>query len=142
MFNAKSAFVIMASAASLILAGGTGAVADAETRGSAEGSPGVLSGNVIQVPVRLPANICGNTLNVIGLLNPTFGNWCADDSNGPDHHHHDSSQESHDKHHGPCPPRNEWDNVCPEPEPEEPRPSADCCACPTPHTDGSACPPA
>ena len=38
--------------------------------------PGVLSGNVIQVPVHVPVNVCGNTVSVIGLLNPAFGNTC------------------------------------------------------------------
>ncbi len=41
------------------------------------GSPGVLSGNVIQVPVDVPVNACGNTVDVIGLLNPAFGNGCV-----------------------------------------------------------------
>lgn len=37
-------------------------------------SPGVLSGNVVQVPVHVPVNVVGNTVNVIGALNPAFGN--------------------------------------------------------------------
>ncbi|MFJ4005864.1 chaplin [Streptomyces sp. NPDC090023] len=41
------------------------------------GSPGVLSGNVLQIPVHVPINLCGNTVNVIGALNPAFGNTCA-----------------------------------------------------------------
>ncbi|WP_164873176.1 chaplin, partial [Streptomyces resistomycificus] len=58
------------------------------------GSPGVLSGNVVQVPIHVPVNVCGNTVNVIGLLNPAFGNQCAnvDDSKaghpGPGGHGH------------------------------------------------------
>jgi hypothetical protein len=52
------------------------AVADAGAQGAAIGSPGVLSGNVIQVPVHIPVNVCGNTINVIGLLNPAIGNTC------------------------------------------------------------------
>ncbi|WP_228979578.1 chaplin [Streptomyces sp. DH12] len=52
------------------------AAADAEANGAAVGSPGVLSGNVVQIPVHVPINICGNTVNVIGLLNPAFGNVC------------------------------------------------------------------
>ncbi|MFB6930277.1 chaplin, partial [Streptomyces noursei] len=39
-------------------------------------SPGVLSGNLIQVPVHIPVNVCGNTVDVIGALNPAFGNRC------------------------------------------------------------------
>lgn len=48
-------------------------------QGAAIGSPGVLSGNVIQVPVHVPVNVCGNTISVIGLLNPAFGNACVND---------------------------------------------------------------
>ncbi|CAM5523333.1 hypothetical protein SALBM135S_05724 [Streptomyces alboniger] len=27
----------------------------------------------------MPVNVCGNSVNVIALLNPTFGNVCAND---------------------------------------------------------------
>ncbi|MEU6402258.1 chaplin [Streptomyces sp. NPDC046985] len=53
------------------------AFADAGADGTATGSPGVLSGNVVQVPVHIPVNACGNTVNVIALLNPAFGNTCV-----------------------------------------------------------------
>ncbi|MFI2458203.1 chaplin [Streptomyces sp. NPDC019539] len=33
-------------------------------------SPGILSGNSLQAPVPVPANVCGTTLGVISLLNP------------------------------------------------------------------------
>ncbi|MFI1398396.1 chaplin [Streptomyces sp. NPDC020681] len=73
---AKAAAVVASSGA--ILAGGAGlAVADAGAQGAAVHSPGVLSGNAIQVPVHIPVNVCGNTVNVIALLNPAFGNKCA-----------------------------------------------------------------
>ncbi|MER5850935.1 chaplin ChpH [Streptomyces sp. NPDC056930] len=61
----------------LVLAGAGMAVADSGAQGAAVGSPGVVSGNVIQVPVHVPVNVCGNTISVVGLLNPTFGNTCA-----------------------------------------------------------------
>ena len=35
------------------------------------------SGNLVQVPVHVPVNVCGDSVNVIGLLNPAFGNECA-----------------------------------------------------------------
>lgn len=56
------------------------ATADAGAHGDASHSPGVLSGNLIQVPVHVPVNVCGNTINVIGLLNPVFGNHCENES--------------------------------------------------------------
>ncbi|MDO0928471.1 chaplin [Streptomyces sp. TG1A-8] len=73
--------VVAAAAATggLVLAGAGLAVADAGAQGVATQSPGVASGNVIQVPVHVPVNVCGNTVNVIGLLNPAFGNTCVND---------------------------------------------------------------
>ncbi|MBW5421923.1 DUF320 domain-containing protein [Streptomyces sp. BG9H] len=70
--------VVAAAAATggLVLAGAGIATADAGAQGAAVNSPGVASGNVIQVPVHVPVNACGNTVNVIGLLNPAFGNTC------------------------------------------------------------------
>lgn len=60
----------------LVLAGAGVATASSGAQGAAVNSPGVLSGNVVQVPVHVPVNVCGNTVSVIGLLNPTFGNTC------------------------------------------------------------------
>ncbi|MEU7061408.1 chaplin [Streptomyces sp. NPDC046197] len=57
-----------------------GAAAD----GAAAGSPGLISGNTIQLPVHLPVNVCGNTVSVVGLLNPASGNRCANESSGSD----------------------------------------------------------
>ena len=61
----------------LVLAGAGMAVADSGAQGAAGHSPGVVSGNVIQVPVHIPVNACGNTVSVVGLLNPAFGNHCV-----------------------------------------------------------------
>ncbi|WP_327232836.1 chaplin [Streptomyces sp. NBC_01317] len=73
---AKAAAVLAGTGA--VLAGGAGmAAADAGAEAAAVGSPGVLSGNLLQVPVHVPVNLCGNTVDVIGLLNPAFGNTCA-----------------------------------------------------------------
>ncbi|GGV80557.1 MULTISPECIES: chaplin [Streptomyces] len=80
---AKTAAVALGAGA--VVLGGAGlAAADAEATGSSDRSPGVVSGNTIQVPVHIPANVCGNTVDVIALLNPAFGNACAnvDDDNG------------------------------------------------------------
>ncbi|MGW1054005.1 chaplin ChpH [Streptomyces sp. NPDC001118] len=73
--------VVAAAAATggLVLAGAGLAVADAGAQGAAVNSPGVVSGNVVQVPVHVPVNVCGNTINVVGLLNPAFGNKCVND---------------------------------------------------------------
>ncbi|MFI7285819.1 chaplin [Streptomyces anulatus] len=76
---------VMAGTGALIAGGAGMASADAGAQGLAAASPGVGSGNVVQVPVHVPVNICGNTINVIGLLNPAFGNTCVNADGG----HHD-----------------------------------------------------
>ncbi|MEY9860474.1 hypothetical protein ABH935_006111 [Catenulispora sp. GAS73] len=70
----------------LLATGGAGfAHAEASSAGSGDsgtttaGSPGILSGNTIQIPVDIPINVCGVTANVIGLLNPAAGNHCSND---------------------------------------------------------------
>ncbi|WP_330342921.1 chaplin [Streptomyces sp. NBC_00557] len=55
---------------------GSPAFADSTAGGTSSGSPGVLSGNTVQAPVDVPVNVCGNTVNVVALLNPAFGNSC------------------------------------------------------------------
>ncbi|MGW8374748.1 chaplin [Streptomyces sp. ODS28] len=64
-------------AAAAVLATAGGAAADSGAQGAATGSPGVISGNTIQIPLHVPINLCGNTIDIIGLLNPAFGNNCA-----------------------------------------------------------------
>ncbi|MBL1080606.1 chaplin [Streptomyces actinomycinicus] len=76
---AKAAAVALGTGA-VVISGSGLAMADAGAHGAAVGSPGVLSGNVVQVPVHVPVNVCGNTVNVIALLNPAFGNVCANQS--------------------------------------------------------------
>jgi hypothetical protein len=68
-------------AAGVLMAAGAAspAMADADAAGRAVGSPGVLSGNLVQVPVHVPVNVCGNTVNIIALLDPAFGNTCVND---------------------------------------------------------------
>ncbi|MFD7437199.1 chaplin [Streptomyces sp. NPDC059861] len=72
---AKAAGMALGTGA-MVLSGAGLAMADADALGAAADSPGVLSGNVVQVPVNVPINLCGNTVDVIGLLNPAFGNVC------------------------------------------------------------------
>jgi ChpA-C len=50
----------------------------ASGQGDATGSPGVLSGDSVDIPVHAPVNVCGNTVDPLALLNPAFGNSCAD----------------------------------------------------------------
>ncbi|MEU0602157.1 chaplin [Streptomyces sp. NPDC006393] len=73
---AKAAAVALGTGAVVI--GGAGlALANAGAEGGTYGAPGVVSGNTIQVPLHVPINLCGNTVDVIAALNPAFGNACA-----------------------------------------------------------------
>ncbi|MEU5839694.1 chaplin family protein [Streptomyces diacarni] len=86
MRKVLSKSLLTAAATTGVLASAAGyAQADAGAGGGAAGSPGVLSGNAVQAPVHVPANVCGNTVNVVGALNPAFGNSCVNEPSG--HHH-------------------------------------------------------
>ncbi|MGW7418213.1 chaplin [Streptomyces sp. NPDC054863] len=77
MKNLKKAAAITLVAGGLIAAGAGAASATghgAEANGKAIGSPGVGSGNLVQAPVHIPVNAVGNTVSVIGALNPAFAN--------------------------------------------------------------------
>ncbi|OKK02772.1 hypothetical protein AMK26_24665 [Streptomyces sp. CB03234] len=73
---AKAAAVIVGTGA-VVLSGSGMAVAGADADAAVVESPGVISGNAVQVPIDIPINLCGNTIDIIGLLNPAFGNQCA-----------------------------------------------------------------
>jgi hypothetical protein len=74
--NSKRSIFVAATAVSLLAAGAGAASASGIAAGNATNSPGVLSGNNVAVPIHIPINLCGNTVDVIGLLNPAFGNTC------------------------------------------------------------------
>ncbi|MFH7598872.1 chaplin [Streptomyces racemochromogenes] len=76
MKNYKKAAAVTMIAGGLVAlgAGVSSAHGGASAEGEAVGSPGVVSGNLVQVPVHVPVNVVGNTVNVVGLLNPAFGN--------------------------------------------------------------------
>ncbi|MFJ5230790.1 chaplin [Kitasatospora sp. NPDC088391] len=73
----KKAAAVGAAVVGIVAAGAGSAMASSGAEGVAAGSPGVASGNQIQVPVHIPVNLCGNSVDVIGALNPAFGNSCA-----------------------------------------------------------------
>ncbi|WP_406288054.1 chaplin [Embleya sp. NBC_00896] len=134
----KGAVVTAAILGGSVAMGGQ-AFASAEADGAAVDSPGVLSGNNVQVPVHIPVNICGNTVNIIAALNPTFGNTCVN-AEGSEHHGtppgHPGGHEEHpgkpDEHPGkpddcppPAPPVEECPPEVPAPPPHN-HPSDDC----------------
>lgn len=70
----------LTSVAAVAVAGTAGiAAAKSDAHGAAAHSPGVLSGNVVEVPIHVPVNVCGDTVDVIALLNPAFGESCGND---------------------------------------------------------------
>jgi hypothetical protein len=74
--NLKKAAAVTMVAGGLVAAGAgmASATNGSHADGKAVGSPGVVSGNLIQAPVHVPVNVVGNSVNVIGALNPAFGN--------------------------------------------------------------------
>ena len=72
---------ISLAAAALAAVGVLGAAGTASADGIAgaytKSSPGVVSGNAVQVPVHVPVNACGNAVSVVGLFNGAAGNGCT-----------------------------------------------------------------
>jgi hypothetical protein len=50
--------------------------------GGSSGSPGIVAGNLLQVPINAPVNVCGNQLDVVGILNSVTGNSCENNGHG------------------------------------------------------------
>ncbi|MGW9048105.1 chaplin [Streptomyces lydicus] len=69
--------VLLAAASGALGAGGGVAYADAGAAGATTNSPGVLSGNSIQVSVDTPVNACGNSVDGAAALNPAMGASCG-----------------------------------------------------------------
>ncbi|WP_320781291.1 chaplin ChpE [Streptomyces sp. CRN 30] len=76
MKNLKKAAAVTMVAGGLVAAGAgmASATGGSAAHGEAVGSPGVASGNVVQAPIHIPVNAVGNSVSVIGVLNPAFGN--------------------------------------------------------------------
>ncbi|MFF7639296.1 chaplin, partial [Streptomyces canus] len=87
--------VAAAAATSILSLYGSPALADSQAGGAGKGSPGVVSGNNVEVPVEVPVNACGNSVNAVAGLAPAFGNQCASDSGSPKHRGHQRSHESY-----------------------------------------------
>ncbi|MFB7243157.1 hypothetical protein CW362_29405 [Streptomyces populi] len=97
--NLSRGAVVAAAATGIMSLYASPALADSNAAATASDSPGVASGNTIQVPVNVPLNLCGNTVDVVAALNPAFGNSCVNGSGSHDRHatrHHDARQGSGD----------------------------------------------
>ncbi|WP_129294951.1 chaplin [Streptomyces lydicus] len=73
----KTCVFVVTAASGVLGAGGGVAYADAGAGGGAKNSPGVLSGNSIQVTVDTPVNACGNSVDGGAALNPATGASCG-----------------------------------------------------------------
>lgn len=77
MKNIKRAMAVTVAASGLALAGaGIASAHTPQAQGASMDSPGIVSGNDVQVPVHVPVNVCDTTVTAIGALNPTFGAPC------------------------------------------------------------------
>lgn len=71
--NLKKAMAVTMVAGGLMAAGaGMASATDIDVTGVA--SPSIASGNTVQAPVHAPVNVSGNSVTVIGAMNPAFGN--------------------------------------------------------------------
>jgi hypothetical protein len=80
MHHSTKRRVVLGMTTGGLLVGGLGmgiAQADTAASGATAGSPGVLSGNLIQIPVSIPVNVCGNSISVVGILDSATGNTCT-----------------------------------------------------------------
>ena len=80
MLNTKKFAALVAATGGLVMAGAGMASAEATAHGSAQDSPGIVSGNNVQVPIHIPVNVCGDTVSVIGLLDQAVDNHCVNES--------------------------------------------------------------
>ncbi|GGU73554.1 hypothetical protein GCM10010211_44400 [Streptomyces albospinus] len=78
--SARTVFTAGALIAAALLTGAGTAAADTgpDAAGVAAFSPGIGSGNQVQLPLHVPVNATGNSGNVIGAFNPAFANESSD----------------------------------------------------------------
>ncbi|MEU2791591.1 chaplin family protein [Streptomyces sp. NPDC007100] len=99
--------VLIAATATGILAGvAASAHADTGAAGRTANSPGVATGDLVQAPVHVPVNLCGDTVDVVGVLNPAFGNQCVNSGGhqpAPGPQHSEPQQPSAPRHKPPEP---------------------------------------
>ena len=80
MHHSTKRRVVLGMTTGGLLIGGLGmgvAQADTAAGGATADSPGILSGNLIQIPVSIPVNVCGNSVSVVGILDSASGNTCS-----------------------------------------------------------------
>lgn len=94
--------LLTAAAASSVLSMTGGYAIAADSDGVAAGSPGILSGNNVQAPLEIPVNVCGNTVNPVGVANPAFGNGCGSTSGSAHSSAHEADRAAPVREHRPA----------------------------------------
>jgi hypothetical protein len=82
MRQVSKGLLTAAATGGMLAMASTLAYADAGARGPAVNAAGVGSGNVVQAPVSVPVNVCGNTVGALGRLNLASGTKCGYASGG------------------------------------------------------------
>jgi hypothetical protein len=72
-----SAATVVAACLMALMGGAGGAAADSGASGTVQGSPGVLTGNIVQAPVDISVNACGNSVDLGGVVDSTKSNTCT-----------------------------------------------------------------
>ncbi|GHC90689.1 chaplin [Streptomyces flavofungini] len=70
----KAALAVAVAGIAVGASAGAALATDAHADGNAKNSPGIGSGNLVQAPIHIPVNATGNSVNVVGILNPAFAN--------------------------------------------------------------------
>ncbi|MGP3972028.1 chaplin [Streptomyces sp. 6N223] len=79
----RAAILLVATGAAVSGAAGTASAfgghgpSGATAKGFAAKSPGLISGNILQIPLDIPIQLSGNSVNIVGFLNSAFGNTAA-----------------------------------------------------------------
>ncbi|MEV7467815.1 chaplin [Streptomyces kronopolitis] len=82
MRQGLKACMFVVAASGVLGANCSTAYADAGAGGGTANSPGVLSGNSVQLTVDTPVNACGNSVDAGAALNPAMGNSCGNGAPG------------------------------------------------------------
>ena len=72
----------VAAVGAMAASGAAATAAYADGAGTAQDSPGLLSGLSVQLPATVPVDLCGSTLAVAGLLDPASADHCANSGSG------------------------------------------------------------
>lgn len=81
---AKRGLALVAATTGIVLGGAAIASADsgAVTNAHTSHSGGAVSGNVVQAPVNIPVNICGNSVEALAFKEVVHGTTCTNDKPG------------------------------------------------------------